>query len=246
MAGDLATEIESLPCRSSRAQKFFRLRVVTGVVLASLEGIEVARAISNFIRVHYSRQDGSGAANASRPSEAVLQLLLDLLCRSWAMRPYSGAIDLTCSNLSHMNLTSASLENSTLRGVQFTHASLSRASLNGAKLQQADFSFARMNDCHMRRASVMGAKFVGADLQDSDLNYTSFDTADITDANLQGTLLGKNKGELLEPRLEPHTSFGESFGEVFGLPVVVELAVVLIIAVVGLFIWVAGSLFGFW
>lgn len=93
-------------------------------------------------------------------------------------RDFAG-IDLSFTDLSHLNL----------KGVNFSRAILEGVNLSRTNLKFADFSGAHLEGADLTGADLFNAKLRRAKLNDAQLVEAFLDSADLTDANLLGANL---------------------------------------------------------
>lgn len=107
------------------------------------------------------------------------------------------------SDLSHSDLTEASLVAAQLRHSRFYQTSLLRANLSNAQAQYADFSEANASSALFIAATADQARFQGTHLAGADFTEAQLTQADFTEARLrEATLAGANLTQASLPRTD--------------------------------------------
>lgn len=87
-------------------------------------------------------------------------------------------------DLSKLNLTNSSFQNSQLQDCRFTQSTLNAAQFNGATLEQCDFSKACADDAQFTDAALSGCQFIETSLKRALLLRTRLTRCNLMQANL--------------------------------------------------------------
>ncbi|MEM8642729.1 MAG: pentapeptide repeat-containing protein [Cyanobacteria bacterium P01_G01_bin.54] len=95
-----------------------------------------------------------------------------------------GSLDLSFSDLSHLDLWKANLKSTNLEGSICHHSNFRKANLENANLQKANFKHSNLSSTNLRLADISHSYLCKVDLSGADLTNAKIDSSDIGSSNL--------------------------------------------------------------